>query len=126
VAVSPEDVFGIAGQDATCSDCQLECEVETAAEHSEIVFWTIDHAEAQVVGPTDVSRDSAFETGSELTEHFGFTTEVICLRMDSERIRRPLRVNDIPFTAAENRTDTRPCIGRKTCARNRIAQCKCS
>ena len=109
-----------------CSDRQLEGEVETAAEHSEIIFRTIDHAEAQVVSPTDVSRDSAFETGSELTEHFGFATEVIRLRMDSERVRRPLRVNDIPFAAAENRTDTRPRVRRKTCARNRIAQRKCS
>src|SRR4029077_8235600 len=44
--------------------------------------------------------------------------------MDSECVRRPLRVNDVPFAAAENRTHTCPCIGRKTCARNRVAQCK--
>jgi hypothetical protein len=118
--------FGSLGQDAFYSDGQLEGEVETAAEHSKIVLRPIDHAEAQVVGPTDVSRDSAFETGSELAEHFGFATEVIRLRMDGERVRRPLCVNDISFAAAEDRTDTRPCIGRKTCARNRIAQRKCS
>ena len=90
---------------------QLEGEVETAADHSEIVFWTIDHAEAQVVSPTDMPRKSKFETGSELTEHFGFATEVIRLRMDRERIRRPLCVNDIPFATAENRAHTRPRIG---------------
>src|SRR5436305_2569436 len=114
------------GQDAFCGDRQLESEVETAAEHSEIVLRPIDHAEAQVVSPTDMPRESDFETGSELTDYFGFATEVIRLRMDSERVRRPLCVNDISFAAAENRTDTRPGIGRKTRARNRIAQRECS
>ena len=104
--------FGSVGQDAFYSDRQLEGEVETAAEHSKIVLRPIDHPEAQVVGPTDVSRDSAFETGSELAEHFGFGAEVIRLCMDSERIRRPLRVNDIPFATAENRAHTRPGIRR--------------
>ena len=89
---------------------QLEGEVETAADHSEIVFWTIDHAEAQVVSPTDMPGESDFDTGSELTDYFGFATEVIRLRVDSERVRRPLCVNDISFAAAENRTDTCPCI----------------
>ena len=96
------------GQDAFCGDRQLEGEVQTAADHSEIVFWTIDHAEAQVVSPTDVPRESDFETGSELTEHFGFATEVISLRMDGERIRRPLCVKDIFFAAAKNRTRRLP------------------
>ena len=92
------------------ADCRLEGEVEAAADHSEIVFWPVDHAEAQVVSPTDVPRESEFETGSELTEHFGFAAEVIRLRMDSERIRRPLRVKDVSFAAAKNRTNTCPCI----------------
>jgi len=61
----------------------------------------VDHAEAQVVSPTDVPRDSKFETAPNWLSTFGFATEVIRLRMDSERVRRPLRVNDIPFTAAE-------------------------
>jgi hypothetical protein len=112
------------GQDAFYSDRQLESEVETAADHSEIVFWTIDHAEAQVVSPTDMPRDSEFETGSELTEHFGFTTEVIRLRMDSERIRRALCVKNISFAAAKNRTHARPCVRCKTRARNWITQRK--
>jgi hypothetical protein len=112
------------GEDAFYNDRQLEGEVETAADHSEIVFWTIDYTEAQVVSPTDMPRDSEFETGSELTEHFGFTTEVIRLRMDREGIRRALCVKDISLAATENRTHTRPCVGRKTCARNWITQCK--
>jgi len=66
-AVSPEDVLGSVGQGASCSDCQLEGEVETAAKHSEIVLRSIDHAEAQVVSPTDMPRETDFETGSELT-----------------------------------------------------------
>ena len=104
----------------------LEREVEAAAEHSEIIFWPVDHTEAQVASQTDVSRDSEFETGSELAEHFGFAAEVIRVRMDSERVRRPLRNKDIPFAAAENRTDTSPSVRRKTRARNWITQCKCS
>src|SRR6266478_81341 len=47
------------------------------------------------------------------------------LGMDSERIRRPLCGEDIPFAATENRTDTGPGVGRKTCARDWIAQRKC-
>ena len=107
-----------------CCDRQLEGEVETAADHSEIVFWTLDHAEAQVVSPTDMPRKSKFETGSELTEHFGFATEVVRLCMDSECIRGSLCLNDVPFATAEDRTHTRPGVRRKTCARNRIAQRK--
>src|SRR5258707_623945 len=103
-----------------CCNRQLEGEVQTATEHSEIVFRPIDHAEAQVVSPTNMPRDSELEAGSKLAEHFGFGAEVIRLCMDSERIRRPLRVNDIPFATAENRAHSRPCIGQQTCARNRI------
>ena len=89
----------------------LKGEVEAAAEHSEIVLGSIDHAETQVVSPTDMPRDPEFEASSELANQFGFGTEVIRLCMDRERIRRPLRVNDISFAAAENRAHTRPCIG---------------
>ncbi len=96
----------------------LESEVEPAAEHSEIVFRSIDHAKAQVVSPTDVPRDSKFEAGSELTEHFGFATEVIRLRVDGERVGWSLCMNDIPFAAAENRADASPGVGCQTCARN--------
>src|SRR5205823_7621652 len=107
-----------------CSDRELESEVQTAADHSEIVFWTIDHAEAQVVSPTDMPRDSEFETGSELTEHLGFATEMIGLRMDSEGIWRPLCVKNISLAAAEDRPDPGPCVGRQTCTRYWITQCK--
>ena len=104
----------------------LEGEIEAAAEHSGIIFWPVDRTEAQVVSQTDVPRDSEFQTGSELAENFGFATEVMRLSMDSERVRRSLRVKDVPFAAAENRADTGPGVGRKTCARNWIAQCKYS
>src|SRR5436190_1453847 len=79
----------------------LEGKIEAATEHSEIIFRPVDHAEAQVVSQTDVPRDSEFETGSELAERFGFATEVVRLGVDSERIRRPLCGEDIPFAAAE-------------------------
>src|SRR5205809_1304903 len=104
----------------------LEGKIEAATEHSEIIFRPVDHAEAQVVSQTDVPRDSEFETGSELAERFRFATEVVRLGADSERIRRPLCGEDIPFAAAENRTGTGPGVGRNTGAGNWIAQCKCS
>src|SRR5439155_26933096 len=100
--------------------------IEAAAAHSRIIFWPVDRTEAQVVSQADVPRDSEFQTGSELAESFGFATEVMRLSMDSERVRRPLCGEDIPFAAAENRADTGPGVGRKTHARNWIAQCKCS
>ena len=47
----------------------LEGEVEAATKHAEIIFRPVDHAEAQVVSPTEVPRDSEFETGPELAEN---------------------------------------------------------
>ena len=90
----------------------LEGEVQTAADHSEIVFWTIDHAEAQVVSPTDMPRESDFETGSELREYFSFAAEVVGLRIDKEGVWRSLRVKLVSFAAAENRAHTAPSVGR--------------
>ena len=87
-------------------------EIETAAKHSEIIPGPVDHAETQVVGPTEMPRNSKFETSTKLAEHFGFAAEVFGLRIDSEGVRRSLGVKGIPFAAAENRTHTRPCIGR--------------
>jgi len=72
-------------------------EVEAATKHAEIIFRPVDHTEAQVVSPTEVPRDSEFETSPELAEQFGFATEVMSLGMDSERVRRPLCDEDIPF-----------------------------
>jgi hypothetical protein len=56
-------------------------EIETAAEHSKIVPWAVDNAKTQVVSPTDVPRESDFETGSELREYFGLAAEVLGLRI---------------------------------------------
>jgi hypothetical protein len=119
--VSPEGLLGSAGPDAF-KVCQLEGEVETATDHSEIIFRSVDHAKAQVVSPTDMPRKSDFEAGTELTEHLGFATEVIRLRMNSESIGWSLSVKDIPLAAAKNCTDPGPRVGRKTRAGNRIAQ----
>src|SRR5437016_9382980 len=44
--------------------------------------------------------------------------------MDSERVRRPLRGENVPFDPAENRADTGPGVGRETSARNWIPQCE--
>src|SRR5437867_4925870 len=102
----------------------LEGEIESASEHSEIIFWSVDYAETQIVSPTEVSRDSKFETSPELAEHFGFATEMFGLCIDSEGVRRPLCVKGVPFAAAENRTHARPRIRCKTSARNWITQRK--
>ncbi len=99
-------------EDAFCSDRQLEGEVQTAADHSEIVSGSIDHAKTQVVSPTDVARESNFETGPELAEHFGFAAKMVGLRIDSKGVRRSLRMKLVPFAAAENRAHTSPCIRR--------------
>src|SRR4029077_5566542 len=101
-------------------------EIHSAAEHSEIIPGSIDHAETQVVSPTEVSREAKFNTGAELTEQFRLGAEMFGLRIDSEGVRRPLRMKLIPFAAAENRANTRPCIRRETRARNWIPQRKCA
>ena len=102
----------------------LESEIQAAAEHSEIISRTVDYAEAQIVSPTKVTGDSEFETGSELAEHFGFTPEVIRLGMDLKGVGRSLRVKDVSFATAENRTDASPSVRRKTRARDWITQCE--
>src|SRR5205823_11034887 len=95
-----------------------------AAKHSEIIPGSIDYAKTQVVSPTKVPCEPKFETGAKLAEHLGFAAEMFGLRVDSECVRRPLRVKGLPFAAAENRANTPPCIRRETCARNRISQCE--
>ena len=90
----------------------LEGEIQAAAEHSEIIPGSIDHAKTQVVSPTDVPREPKFDTGTELAEQLRFAAEVFGLRIDSECVWRSLRVKLVPFAAAENRAHTRPCIRR--------------
>src|SRR5205823_9463966 len=102
----------------------LEGKIQAAAKHSEIILRPINYAEAQVVNHRDVPREPKFETCPELAEDLGFATEMFGLRIDSECVRRSLRVKGVSFAAAENRTHTRPCIRRKTRAGNRIAQGK--
>ena len=109
--ISPEDLLRSAGPKGFSQRCQLEGEIQTAADHSEIIPGAVNDAKTQVVSPTDMARETDFETGSELREHFSFTAKMIGLRINLEGVRRPLRVNNIPFAAAENRTYTCPCIG---------------
>jgi hypothetical protein len=90
----------------------LESEIQAATEHSEIIPGSIDHAKTQVVSPTAVPCEPKFDTGAKLAEEFGFAAEMVGLRVNSEGIRRSLRVKLVPFAAAENRTETRPCIRR--------------
>ncbi len=102
----------------------LESEIQAAAEHSEIIPGSIDHAKTQVVSPTEVPCEPKFETGAKLAEEFGFAAEMVGLRIHSEGVRRSLRVKLVPFAAAENRTETSPCIRRQTRARNWVPQRK--
>src|SRR5436190_18984612 len=88
----------------------LKGEIQAAAEHSEIIPGSIDHSKTQVVSPTDVAREPKFDTGAKLAEQLRFATEMFGLRIDSEGVRRSLRVKLVPFAAAENRAHTRPCI----------------
>src|SRR5206468_1099277 len=98
--------------------------IQTAAKHSELIPGSIDYAKTQVVGPTEVPREPKFETGAKLAEQLRFATEMFGLRIDSEGVRRSLRVKLVPFAAAENRAHTRPCIRRQTRAGNWVPQCK--
>ena len=102
----------------------LEGKIQAAAKHSEIILRAINYAKAQVINHRDVPREPKFETGPKLAEDLGFATEMFGLRIDSECVRRSLRVKGVPLAAAENRADTRPCIRRKTRAGNRIPQRK--
>src|SRR5713101_623896 len=104
----------------------LKGKIQTAAEHAEVISRSVNHSEAQVINHCDVPREPKFETGAELTEHFGLAAEMFGLRIDSECVRRSLRVKGVPFATAENRTHTRPCVRRKTCAGNWIPQRKCA
>jgi hypothetical protein len=90
----------------------LKGEIQAAAEHSEIIPGSIDHSKTQVVSPTDVARESKFDTGAKLAEQLRFATEMVGLRIDSEGVRRSLRVKLVPFAAAKNRAPTRPGIRR--------------
>jgi len=54
----------------------LKGEIQAAAEHSEIIPGSIDHAKTQVVSPTEVSCEPKFETGAKLAEEFGFAAEM--------------------------------------------------
>src|SRR5882724_12294728 len=84
----------------------LKGEIQAAADHSEIIPGSIDHSKTQVVSPTDVPREPNFETGAKLGEELGLAAEMVGLRIDSEGVRRSLRMKLIPFTAAENRAAT--------------------
>jgi hypothetical protein len=70
----------------------LKGEIQAAAEHSEIIPRSIDHAKTQVVSPTDVAREPKFDTSTELGEQFGLAAEMFGLRINSECVRRSLRV----------------------------------
>src|SRR6478752_4068034 len=49
---------------------------------------------------------------------------MVGLRIYKEGVRRSLCVKLVSFAAGENRTHTRPCVRRKTSARNWVPQCK--
>ena len=70
----------------------LKGEIDAAAEHSEIIPGPVDNAKTQVVRPTEMAGEPKFETGAKLGEEFGFTAEMFGLRINFERVRRPLRV----------------------------------
>src|SRR5689334_3327331 len=96
-------------------------EIQAATNHSEIVPRSVDHPEAQIVGPTDMPRKSDFETGTKLSEHFRFAPGMRGFGVHSERIGWPLRVNGIALAAAKNRSYASPRIRRIARARNRIS-----
>src|SRR5262249_13843372 len=110
--VNPEDFLEAPDPRRLLRRGQLEGEIQTAADHSEIIPGAVNDAKTQVVSPTDMARETDFETGAELREHFGLTAKMVGLRIDSKGVRRSLRVKLVPFAAAENRAHTSPCIRR--------------
>src|SRR5437867_11258229 len=87
----------------------LEGEIQAATKHSEIILRAINYAEAQVINHRDVSREPKFETGPKLAEDLGFATEMFSLRIDSEGVRRSLRVKGVPFARSEERRVGKEC-----------------
>ena len=118
------NAFGVSQPEGVNPQDFLEGEIQAATKHSEIIPRAINYAEAQLINHRDVSREPKFETGPKLAEDLRLATAMFGLRINKERVRRSLRVKGLPFATAENRADTRPCIRRKTCAGNRIAQGK--
>src|SRR5215831_16400547 len=126
VGPSRGDLPRLSAFDGANPQRSLKGEIYSAAEHSEIISRPVDYAEAQVINHRDMPREPKFETGPKLSEDLGFAAEMFGLRIDRECVRRSLRVKGVPFAAAENRADTRPCIRRKTRTRNWIPQRKCA
>ena len=49
----------------------LESEIDSASDHSEIISRAFDHAEAEIVDPANVAGDPCFEPRPKLAEQFG-------------------------------------------------------
>jgi hypothetical protein len=118
------NAFGVSQPEGVNPQDFLEGEIQAATKHSEIIPRAINYAEAQVINHRDVSREPKFETGPKLAEDLRLATEMFGLRINKERVRRSLRVKDVSFATAENRTDASPSVRRKTRARDWITQCE--
>src|SRR5262245_22061135 len=97
----------------------LEGEINAAADLTKIIARSLDHAEADIVDPTDVGRDSCLQTGSKLANCFGVTAVVNRVSVGNESIRRNdkrVRMQTISFSATEDRSYPSPSVRRKACA----------
>src|SRR4029077_21233131 len=66
----------------------LEGEINSAADHSEVVPRAFDHAEAEIVHPANVAGDPCFEPRPKLSEQFGLAAVMDRESIGDESIRR--------------------------------------
>ena len=92
----------------------LEGEIQTAADHGEIILRAVDDAPADIIGPANVTGESDFETESKMTQDFCVSVEMVTLCVDGwEFVRQTgnrLGGDGIALPAPKDRTDTGPTV----------------
>jgi len=66
----------------------LEGEIDSASDHSEIISRAFDHAEAEIVDPANVAGDPCFESRPKLAEQFGLAAVMDRESISDESIKR--------------------------------------
>src|SRR6266480_7999433 len=92
----------------------LKGEINSAADHGEVVLWPIDDSPADIILPADVASEAILKAKSKVTDHFCLSVEMMTLCVDGREFiwqtRNRLRRHGIAFAAAEDRTNSRPTV----------------
>src|SRR5207253_4049648 len=103
----------------------LEREINSAADHGEVVLWPIDDAPADIILPADVASETILKAKAKMADYFCLTVEMMTLCVDGRKFvrqtRNRLRRHGIAFAAAEDCTNSRPTVRGKATAWNRVA-----